>query len=80
MDPNRPAHSGRSGAARWLVWAAIVAAYSLVTLIYLRPVWRVGGDHLVPSLDDPLFTLYVLKWSAHQIRLGLPDLWNANLF
>jgi len=80
MDPNRPAHSGRSGAARWLAWAAIVAAYSLVTLIYLRPVWRVGGDHLVPSLDDPLFNLYVLKWSAHQIRLGLPDLWNANLF
>jgi hypothetical protein len=80
MDPNRPASPGRSGAARWLVWAAIVAAYSLVTLIYLRPVWRVGGDHLVPSLDDPLFNLYVLKWSAHQIRLGLPGLWNANLF
>ncbi|MFL6234582.1 MAG: hypothetical protein ACJ76N_15730 [Thermoanaerobaculia bacterium] len=80
MDPNRPASSGRSGAARWLVWAAIAAAYSLVTLIYLRPIWSVGGDRLAPSLDDPLFNLYVLKWSAHQIRLGLPGLWNANLF
>jgi hypothetical protein len=25
-------------------------------------------------------SLYVLKWGVHQIRLGLPDLWNANLF
>ncbi len=71
---------GRSGSARWLVWAAAVAAYSLLTLIYLRPVWRVGGDHIPFAQDDPLFNLYVLKWSAHQIRLGLPDLWNANLF
>jgi hypothetical protein len=58
----------------------VVAAYSLLTLIYLRPIWRVGGDHLAPHLGDPLFNLYVLKWSARQIGLGLPDLWNANLF
>ncbi|HEY4596412.1 MAG TPA: hypothetical protein VIJ02_08440, partial [Thermoanaerobaculia bacterium] len=37
-------------------------------------------DCLAPSLDDPLFNLYVLKWGVHQLRLGLPDLWNANLF
>jgi hypothetical protein len=80
MDPNRPVSSGRLGSARWLAWAAAVAAYSLVTLIYLRPIWRVGGDCLAPSLDDPLFNLYVLKWGVHQLRLGLPDLWNANLF
>jgi hypothetical protein len=83
MDPNRPVSSGRSGhsgSSRWLAWAAAMAAYSLLTLIYLRPIWRVGGDHLAPSLNDPLFNLYVLKWSARQIRLGLPDLWNANLF
>lgn len=80
MDPNRPASSGRLGSARWLAWAAAVAAYSLMTLIYLRPIWRVGGDCLAPSLDDPLFNLYVLKWGVHQLRLGLPDLWNANLF
>jgi hypothetical protein len=83
MDPNRPVSSGRSGRSgptRWLAWAAAVAAYSLLTLIYLRPIWRVGGDHIPFAQDDPLFNLYVLKWSAHQIRLGLPDLWNANLF
>jgi hypothetical protein len=54
--------------------------YTLLTLVYLRPIWRVGGDFLAPDLDDPLFCLYILKWSAHQIRMGLPDLWNANLF
>jgi hypothetical protein len=80
MDLNGPVSSGRSGPTRWLAWAAAVAAYSLLTLIYLRPIWRVGGDHIPFAHDDPLFNLYVLKWSAHQIRLGLPDLWNANLF
>ncbi|HEY3571017.1 MAG TPA: hypothetical protein VGP73_24015 [Thermoanaerobaculia bacterium] len=80
MDPNRPVSSGRPGSARWLAWTAAVAAYSLVTLIYLRPIWRVGGDCLAPSLADPLFNLYVLKWGVHQLQLGLPDLWNANLF
>lgn len=80
MDPNRPVSSGRSGSTRWLAWAAAVAAYSLLTLIYLRPIWRVGGDSIPFAQGDPLFNLYVLKWSAHQIRLGLPDLWNANLF
>jgi hypothetical protein len=58
----------------------VVGTYALLTLIYLRPIWRVGGDSLPFTQDDPLFVLYVLKWSAHQIRLGLPDLWNANLF
>jgi hypothetical protein len=58
----------------------VVCLYTAATLLYLRPIWRFWGDRLVPSLDDPLFNLYVLKWSAHQIGLGLPDLWNANLF
>jgi hypothetical protein len=80
MDPQRTVWPGRTGAARWLAWAAVAAAYSLLTLIYLRPIWRVGGDHLAPHLGDPLFNLYVLKWSARQIGLGLPDLWNANFF
>jgi hypothetical protein len=80
MDSQRTLSSGRSQAARWLPWAAAVTAYTLLTLIYLRPIWRVGGDCLPFTHDDPLFNLYVLKWSAHQIRLGFPDLWNANLF
>lgn len=63
-----------------LAWMAVAGLYTALTLVYLRPIWRVGGDHLAPSLADPLFNLYVLKWSAHQIGLGLPDLWNANQF
>jgi hypothetical protein len=70
----------RPRAACVLAWTAVVCLYTLLTLLYLRPIWRVGGDRLAPSLEDPLFNLYVLKWSAHQIQLGLPDLWNANLF
>lgn len=80
MPQNEIASSGRPGTARWFPWAVLTAVYTLLTLVYLRPIWRVGGDRLAPSLDDPLFNLYVLKWSAHQIRMGLPDLWNANLF
>jgi hypothetical protein len=80
MNLKRPDASGRPVPAGWLVWAMAVLAYSLLTLIYLRPIWRVGGDRLALSLDDPLFNLYVLKWSAHQIQLGFPDFWNANLF
>jgi len=80
MDPQRTVSPGGSGAARWLAWGAAAAAYTLLTLIYLRPIWRIGGDFLPFSQGDPIFNLYVLKWSAHQIRLGLPDLWNANLF
>lgn len=82
MQQNGNASAGRPGVnrRRWLAWAAVTAAYTLLSLIYLRPIWRVGGDALTPSLEDPLFNLYVLKWSAHQIRMGLPDLWNANLF
>ncbi|HEV2846010.1 MAG TPA: hypothetical protein VG477_14245, partial [Thermoanaerobaculia bacterium] len=62
------------------VWMAVVAGYTLLTLVYLRPVWRVGGERVAANTGDPVFNLYVLKWSARQIRLGLPDLWNANLF
>jgi len=80
MQQNGDEPAGRPGAVRGLAWTAIAAAYSILTSIYLRPIWRVGGDRLTPSLDDPLFNLYVLKWSVHQIRMGLPDLWNANLF
>jgi hypothetical protein len=65
---------------RPLAWAAIAALYTALALVSLRPVWQVGGDHLTNSLSDPLFNLWVLKWGAHQIGLGLPDFWNANIF
>jgi len=51
-----------------------------LTLVYLRPVWRVWQDHVAPVPEDPVFNLWVLKWGVHQIRLGLPDFWNANIF
>jgi hypothetical protein len=70
----------RPGTARVFAWTAVAGLYTILSLLYLRPIWRVWGDRLTPSLEDPLFNLYVLKWSAHQLRLGLPDLWNANIF
>ncbi len=64
---------------RVLAWIGIAFLFGVATLVTLRPIWRVGGDHLT-SLADPLFNLWVLKWGVHQIRLGLPDVWNANSF
>ena len=68
---------------RWprvLPWTAVAGLYIALTLVYFWPLPRLWGDHLGPDLGDPLFNLYVLKWGVHQIRLGLPDLWNANIF
>lgn len=65
---------------RVLPWAAALCLYTALALLTLRPIWRVGGDHLAPGLGDPLFNLWVLKWGVHQIHLGLPDVWNANIF
>jgi hypothetical protein len=64
------------------VWRLVLAAvlYTVLGLVYLRPVWQVWQDRIAPNTEDPLFVLWVLKWSAHQIRLGLPDLWNANVY
>ncbi|MDP9121234.1 MAG: hypothetical protein M3O15_07680 [Acidobacteriota bacterium] len=58
----------------------LLLLYTAPTLVYLRPVWRRLGGFLPGVTEDPLFNLYVLKWSAHQLRLGLPDLWDANIF
>jgi len=62
------------------VWAALACLFSAVSLVYFWPLPRYWGDHIGPDLGDPLFNLWVLKWGVHQIRLGLPDLWNANIF
>jgi hypothetical protein len=66
--------------SRVLPWTVVVSLYTILTLVYFWPLPRLWGDHLGPDLGDPLFNLYVLKWGVHQIRLGLPDLWNANIF
>jgi hypothetical protein len=70
----------RSRWSRLLPWTAVAGLYAVLTFVYLWPLPRLWGDHLGPDLGDPLFNLWVLKWSVHQIRLGLPDLWNANIF
>jgi hypothetical protein len=58
----------------------VTILYTAVTFAYFWPLPRLWRDHLGPDLGDPLFVLYVLKWGVHQIQLGLPDLWNANIF
>lgn len=68
----------RKAGVWWLVLAAVL--YTVLALVYLRPVWEVWQDRIAPNTEDPLFNLWVLKWSAHQIRLGLPSLWNANIY
>lgn len=65
---------------RLLFAASLALAYSALTALYLRPIWRLFGDHIAPNTGDPLFNLWVLRWGARQLRLGLPDLWNANIF
>jgi hypothetical protein len=65
---------------RLLPWLALTLLYTGLTLAYVWPLPRLWGDHIGPGLDDPLFVLYVLKWGARQIALGLPDVWDANLF
>jgi hypothetical protein len=61
-----------------MAFAAVL--YTMLGLIYLQPIWRVWQDRIAPNTSDPLFVLWILKWGAHQIRLGLPDAWNANIF
>jgi len=58
----------------------VAGLYTALTLIYFWPLPRLWSDHLGPDLGDPLFNLWVLKWGVHQIRLGFPDLWDANIF
>ncbi|HET9228607.1 MAG TPA: hypothetical protein VFR31_18155, partial [Thermoanaerobaculia bacterium] len=63
-------------------WPLVLAAalYAALALFYLRPIWQVWQDRIAPSTADPLFNLWVLKWGVHQVRTGMPDLWNGNVF
>ena len=72
---------GRPGRARALAWTAVaLPLHRAVPGLLLARSRGSGGITSGPDLGDPLFNLYVLKWGVHQIRLGLPDVWNANLF
>jgi hypothetical protein len=57
-----------------------LVVYALGTFLLFAPIIGDPRTRLGPDLGDPLFNLYVMKWGAHQISLGLPDLWNAPFF
>ena len=63
-------------------WAYALAAlgYLLLSTFYLRTILGFFGTGIPPNPGDPVFNLWVLKWGAHQIRLGMPDFWNAPIF
>jgi hypothetical protein len=73
--------STRPGIRRHLV---ALLAYSVLTLLYLRPTWQDLTTGVPPSPVDPVFNLYILKWGAHEIRTGLAggatDFWSAPFF
>ena len=67
--------------ARLLPQALLATAlYGALTLVYLRPIWRVFGSSLAPSTGDPLFSVYILKWVVRQIHAGFPNRFRASLF
>ncbi len=80
MNEDRTTAPARPVWTRALIWTAATGLYTALTLVYFWPLPRLWRDHLGPELGDPLFLLYVLKWGVHQIHLGLPDFWDANLF
>ncbi|HSS52185.1 MAG TPA: hypothetical protein VLX28_24860, partial [Thermoanaerobaculia bacterium] len=75
-DPNAEAAPPREA----LAWTAVTLLFTAASLLYFWPLLRHFGDHIGPDLGDPLFNLWVLKWGAHEIRLGLPNLWNGNVW
>ncbi|MFY9826712.1 MAG: hypothetical protein WAM82_35470 [Thermoanaerobaculia bacterium] len=80
VDEERTSAPARKPWSLPLVWTAVACLYTAITFVYFWPLPRLWQDHLGPELGDPLFVLYILKWGVHQIRLGLPDFWNANLY
>ena len=67
-------------APSWTLWTAVTLIFTVFSLLYFWPLSKVLGDHLGPDLGDPMFNLWVLKWGVHEIRLGLPNLWNGNVW
>jgi hypothetical protein len=64
---------------RGLAWPAVALLFTAGTLIYFWPLPRLFGSHII-ELGDSVFILWVLKWGVHQIGMGLPDVWDANIF
>jgi hypothetical protein len=70
----------RAGPRRGSRCAVAALVYLLLSLVYLRPIWRELGRAITPDMGDPLFVLCILKWGGHQLHLGLRDFWNAPFF
>ena len=74
-----PARAG-SVPRNLLAAAGVLLFYAALCLLYFRSLAGTLSDRILGLSGDPVFNLYVLKWSAHQLAIGLPDLWNANFF
>src|SRR5579864_6498795 len=74
MEMRANPSAGRAAAA------GVLLSYAALCLLYFRSLAGTLGDRILGSNADPVFNLYVLKWSARQLASGLPDLWNANFF
>jgi len=79
-SPTDPTPPSQPVWLRALPWLAVTLLYTAGTFAYFWPLPRLWQDHVGPDLGDPVFCLYVLKWGVHQIGLGMPDFWNANIF
>jgi hypothetical protein len=69
---------------RWALHGLAFSVFLALSLLYLRPIWRVFGTHIAPDLGDPLFNLVILEWGAHALSAGISGLfsgfWNAPFF
>jgi hypothetical protein len=64
--------------------ARAAALFLGLSLVYLRPIWRVFRTHLAPDLGDPLFNLVILDWGTRTLSTGISGIfgrfWNAPFF
>jgi hypothetical protein len=87
IDPTPPSERPATAAERatsrageaWRL-AAALAAYAVLAVLYLRPIWRLFATHIAPDPFDPIFNLYVLKWVAHEAHRGFAGFWDAPFF
>jgi hypothetical protein len=75
-----PMHPASRALRVVFVGAAVLLLYGIAALLYLRALWSSFAHNIAGRTADPVFNLYVLKWGVHQLRLGLPDFWDANCF
>ncbi len=64
----------------WHECLVAIAASLGLTVCYLHLTLDRFLTSIAPDRGDPLFNLAILRWGAHQARLGFPDLWNPTFF